>query len=204
MSDSTERRTQADRRAKTRESVLSAAARGLSKFGYASLALEHVARDAGYTRGAVYHQFANKEVLVLSVVEWVSETWDEAVRRPALAEGDPLVSLIAMARGHAHYCRRSPGASVMLTLRVEFTGQDHPIGRALEEIYGRLETECAGLIDAGRRTGTIPAGPPARLTAATYLTVLESVGIELQHEAPHDVELLERAVRGILGVAPVP
>lgn len=202
MDGTAERRTQADRRAATRRALLEAAARGLSVYGYANLALENVARDAGYTRGALYHLFANKEELVLAVATWIQDTWDDEVRQPALAEADPLRSLTAMARGHALYCRRYDGASVMLALRVEFAGQDHPVGSAIGEIYERLEAECAELIGAGRRAGSIPPGPPRRLMAAAFLTVLEAVGIEVRGKAPHDIVLVERAARGVLGVAP--
>lgn len=202
MSETVARRTQADRRATTREALLRAATHGLSTFGYANLALEQVARDAGYTRGALYHQFANKEELVLAVVEWIGQTWDAEVRRPALDEEQPLAALTTMAREHARYCRTSDGASVMLTLRVEFAGQEHPVGRVMGETYDRLEAECAELIGAARRNGSIPPGPPLRLMAAAFLTVLESVGIEVRGTAPHDVELVERAARGILGVPP--
>ena len=41
--------------------------------------LEQVARDAGYTRGALYHQFKDKEDLALAVIEWVDETWRREV-----------------------------------------------------------------------------------------------------------------------------
>ncbi|MBW9207455.1 TetR/AcrR family transcriptional regulator [Mumia sp. zg.B53] len=204
MSGSVARRTQADRRERTRWSLLVAAARGLSTYGYANLVLEQVAKDAGYTRGALYHLFANKEELALAVVEWVAETWDAEVRRPSLDEGDPLAVLLTMARRHAAYCRGHDRARVMLTLRVELTGQDHPVGRAMETTYDRLEAECADLVRAGRRDGSIPAGPPPRLTARAFLAILESVGIELARSAPHDVELVERAVQGVLGVPSPP
>ena len=69
------RRTQAARRAATRAALLEAAARGLSRAGYGNLILEQVASEAGYTRGALYHQFAGKEELALAVVEWVAATW---------------------------------------------------------------------------------------------------------------------------------
>src|SRR4051794_37989789 len=59
------RSTQAERSARSRGALLEAAARGLSRYGYANLALEQVARDAGYTRGALYHQFKDKEDLAL-------------------------------------------------------------------------------------------------------------------------------------------
>ena len=69
------RPTQAQRRARSRSALLEAAARGFSRDGYSALTLERVAAEAGYTRGALYHQFANKEELALAVVAWVGETW---------------------------------------------------------------------------------------------------------------------------------
>ena len=62
------RPTQADRSARSRSALIESAARGLSRQGYGNLVLEDVARDAGYTRGALYHQFEDKEDLALSVV----------------------------------------------------------------------------------------------------------------------------------------
>jgi AcrR family transcriptional regulator len=197
----TTRRTQADRRAQTRSALLEAAARGLSTYGYANLALERVASEAGYTRGAIYHLFANKEDLALAVVGWVDETWTAEVGHLAVDEADPVAALIAMARAHAVYCRRDV-ARVMLALRVEFTGQDHPVGRAIAEILDPLEASFARLVDAGRRSGAIPPGPPPHDLANAYLSTLEAVGIALAGRDPYDVELAERAVRGLLGLQP--
>ena len=182
---------------------MEAAARGLSRYGYANLVLERVASEAGYTRGALYHLFANKEDLALAVVKWVEETWTEEVGCLAAEEADPVDALIAIARGHAIYCRRDV-AQVMLTLRVEFTGQDHPVGQAITEIIDRLAADCSGLIAAGRSSGAIPPGPPPRLMTSAFLGVVEAVGIELAGQAPYDTELAERAVRGVLGLPPTP
>ena len=198
----TPRRRQSERRARSRAALLEAAARGLSRNGYAHLVLERVAGDAGYTRGALYHQFANKEELALAVVEWVEQTWDAEVRRRAAVEADPVDALLALARGHAVYCRRDV-ARVMLALRVEFARQDHPVGRAVARIIDRLVDDCRALISAGRASGPIPPGPPPRELANAYLAAVEAVGIELAGRAPYDVELAERAVRGVLGLPPL-
>ena len=198
------RRTQSDRRATTRTALLTAAARGLSRYGYGNLVLEDVAKEAGYTRGALYHLFPNKETLALAVVEWVGQTWEAEVLQPALAEVDPLASLLTMARIHTVYCRRDAAARVMLTLRVEFAGQDHPVGRVIGENTEALEVACAKLIAEARQRGSLPAGPPAALTARAFMGVLEAVAVELAGQDPHDVELMERAVRGLLGVSPEP
>jgi AcrR family transcriptional regulator len=202
LSGTAVRLTQGERRARTRAALLEAAARGLATYGYGRLVLEDVAAEAGYTRGALYHQFTGKEDLALAVVRWVGETWEAEVLQPALAVPDPLGSLLTMAKGHVVYCRRDAPARVILTLRVEFAGQDHPIGHAISENTRLLEAELAKLISRARRAGSVPAGPPARLTARAFTGVLEAVAIEVAGRPPHDVELMDRAVRGLLGVAP--
>lgn len=199
MTTARPRATQAERRARSRSALLEAAARGLSRYGYGNLVLEDVAREAGYTRGALYHQFRDKEDLALAVLEWVNETWWREVGLPAEAEPDPVSSLITLARGHAVYCRRDV-ARVMMALRVEFSGQDHPVGREIKRVSERLMKRCAGLVSAGRRAGSIPPGPPPRAVALAYWGALEGAVIALAGQAPHDELLAARAVAGVLGL----
>ncbi len=197
----TTRRSQVERRAQSRGAMLEAAARGLARHGYAALSLERVAEEAGYTRGALYHQFAGKEDLALAVVQWVSETWRADVGRVLTEDRDPAETLLALARNHAVYCRRDV-AAVLLTLRVEFDRQDHPVGRAIEKLIAGLLDDCMRLIKAGRADGSIPPGPPVRETALAFIGALESVGIQVSGRAPHDVTLADRATRGILALPP--
>jgi AcrR family transcriptional regulator len=200
---STRRATQAERSARTRAALLESAARGLSRYGYANLVLERVASDAGYTRGALYHQFNDKEELALAVIEWIDRTWREEVGRPVEQQRDPVSALIALARGHAVYCRRDV-ARVAIALRLEFGGQDHPVGRRVEEVSQSLVKRCTRLVSAGRRGGTIPAGPPARAVALAFVGALEGAVIELAGQAPHDELLAARVAAGVLGLSELP
>src|ERR1700693_4838003 len=125
--------TQAERSARSRTALLESAARGLSRYGYSNLVLEEVAREAGYTRGALYHQFKDKEELALGVLRWADETWRREVGEPADQEPDPVAALLAMARGHAILCRTEI-ARVGMVLRVEFSDQDHPIAREVARV----------------------------------------------------------------------
>jgi AcrR family transcriptional regulator len=193
------RTSQAERSARSRSALLESAARGLSRYGYGNLVLEQVARDAGYTRGALYHQFKDKEDLALAVVEWVDETWRSEVGALAEQEPDPAAALIALARGHAVYCRRDV-ARVMMALRVEFSGRDHPVGREIKRISRILVDRAARLIDAGRKQGSIPPGPPARAVARAYWGALEGAVIALAGQAPDDELLAARTVAGVLGM----
>ena len=193
------RMSQDERRHRTRSALLESGARGLSRHGYGNLVLEQVARDAGYTRGALYHQFKDKEDLALAVLEWTDETWRREVGEPAAQESDPVAALLAMARGHAVLCRRDV-ARVAMALRLEFSGQDHPVGRELDRVSEGLVRRCARLIEAGRKEGSIPPGPPARTTARAFIGALEGAVIALGGQAPHDEVLAARAVAGVLGL----
>jgi AcrR family transcriptional regulator len=194
------RSTQAERSARSRAALLESAARGLSRHGYGNLVLEQVAREAGYTRGALYHQFKDKEELALAVLHWADETWRREVGELADRESDPVAALLAMARGHAILCRRDI-ARVAMALRVEFSGRDHPIGRELERVQAGLVKRLVRLIDAGRGNGSIPAGPPAKAVALAYVGALEGAIIALAGQAPHDELLAARAVAGVLGLS---
>ena len=63
-----ERRTQAQRREVTRRAILRAAADRFVDRGIALTSLDDVAAQAGVTKGALYHYFANKDALVAAVI----------------------------------------------------------------------------------------------------------------------------------------
>ena len=193
------RRSQAERSARSRSALLEAAARGLSRYGYGNLVLEDVAREAGYTRGALYHQFSGKEDLARAVLEWVDETWRSEVGAIVDRQSDPAAALIALARGHALYCRRDV-ARVAMALRMEFSRQDHPLGREVERISESLVGRCTRLIKVGRRDGSIPAGPPARTVALAFVGAIEGAVIALAGQEPEDELLVARVAAGVLGL----
>src|SRR6516225_3193626 len=63
------RRTQAERREETRELVLAAAAGVFARRGFHATSLDAVAEEAGFSRGAVYYNFADKEELFLELLD---------------------------------------------------------------------------------------------------------------------------------------
>jgi AcrR family transcriptional regulator len=192
-------RTQAERRARTRAALLEAAARGFSRYGYGNLVLEKVAGEAGYTRGALYHLFAGKEELALAVVDWVADTWEREVWEQAQRAHDPAGVVLALARGHIVFCRRDI-ARVMMALRVEFDGREHPVGAKVADIGKDLAVRFGAVISAGRRDGSIPPGPPAKTLGAAITAAVEGLAIHMAG-APHDEAMAERMARGLLGIS---
>src|ERR1700730_8832903 len=67
------RRTQEERSAATRDALISAARTLWGLRGYAEVGTPEIATAAGVTRGAMYHQFADKAALFGEVVEAVEQ-----------------------------------------------------------------------------------------------------------------------------------
>jgi AcrR family transcriptional regulator len=58
-----------ERRARTREALLGAAARVYARRGFDGATLDEVAEEAGFTKGAVYDHFGSKEKLLLALLD---------------------------------------------------------------------------------------------------------------------------------------
>ena len=73
------RRTQEERSAATRDALIAAARTLWGQRGYAEVGTPEIATAAGVTRGAMYHQFADKAALFREVVEVVEQDVDDIV-----------------------------------------------------------------------------------------------------------------------------
>jgi AcrR family transcriptional regulator len=67
------RRTQEERSAATRDALISAARKLWGMRGYGEVGTPEIAKEAGVTRGAMYHQFTDKAALFRDVVEAVEQ-----------------------------------------------------------------------------------------------------------------------------------
>ena len=67
------RRTQEERSAATRDALIAAARKLWGQRGYAEVGTPEITATAGVTRGAMYHQFADKAALFREVVETVEQ-----------------------------------------------------------------------------------------------------------------------------------
>lgn len=112
MSTSSEKRTQAERSEATRTALTDAARRLFAERGYADVGTEEIVREAGVTRGALYHHFDGKRDLLRAVYEQI--------------EGEIAQDLAE---------RAVPGATVLETLRL---GADRFLDRCLEPEVQRI------------------------------------------------------------------
>lgn len=133
--------------------IQDAAARRFAREGYAAVALEDVASDAGATRGAVYHHFGSKEGLFRAVLQLSHQRVGDAVAAAADAVEDLWEGFLV---GCEAFVRSSLDDDFRRVLLVDGpavvgmaawqTGDAAGSGRHLVEAVEALSAE--GLIDA--------------------------------------------------------
>jgi AcrR family transcriptional regulator len=89
----------------TRDGLLNAARALFAERGYAAVGTEEIVRAAGVTRGALYHQFRDKEQLFEAVFEQVEAETTQRIAEGALgAATDPLAALRAGSHAFLAVC----------------------------------------------------------------------------------------------------
>jgi AcrR family transcriptional regulator len=152
------RMTQAERRQKTREEVLAAASRAFAKNGFHGTSLDAVAEEAGFSRGAVYYNFADKEQLFLELLdrrcaerardlrEVFSGGGDDIAstsEQAQLAAKDALGAMIGDPEWRALYLEFLAHAARDKSFRRAFARRTNDMRAALEEVV----VERAALVD---------------------------------------------------------
>jgi AcrR family transcriptional regulator len=89
------RRTQADRSAATRDALIAAARPLFAEHGFAEVSTDAIVAAAGVTRGALYHQFADKAALFEAALAAVEADIARRLAAEAAAAGitDPVEAL---------------------------------------------------------------------------------------------------------------
>ncbi|WP_277831591.1 TetR/AcrR family transcriptional regulator [Speluncibacter jeojiensis] len=166
--------TRQQAQAQTREHLLTTAAEHFLDRGYAAASLDQIADVAGYSKGAVYSNFANKDELCLAVLDRIRlEKMAEIV---ALLAAEPtLEESFAAFSGWAD---RTIGDRRWTLLEIEFSVRsrhNEAIRRQLAEgaqgVRAAIATIVTGLADRHGLHCTLPAEEAA--------TALLSLGIGL-------------------------
>ena len=187
------KRTQASRSAATRAALVTAARPLFADKGYAAVGTDEVARAAGVTRGALYHQFAGKEDLFAAVFEQVeSELVDGLGAGIAAADPtDPVAMLRADIEGWLAACAEPEVHRIVLIDAPAALGWER--WREIGQRYGvgLVEAAVQSLIDAG----VLPE-QPVRPLAHVLIGAIEEAA--LYAARADDRETATREVRAAL------
>jgi len=146
------RRTQADRSAATRDALVAAARRLFAAQGFAEVPADAIVAAAGLTRGALYHQFADKTALFGAVFEAVEADIASRLADEVAAAGisDPVEALRHAFRTWLDMCAEPEIHRIALIDGPSVLGWTHWREVCQRHVFGLVQALVAEGIEVGR------------------------------------------------------
>ena len=189
--------SRAERQVKTRASLITTAREMFLTDGYAATSLDRVALEAGFSKGAVYSNFAGKEQLCMAVLDSIHEEQIEGV----LSAFAKDVDLDGRIDAFVEWAREGLGKPRWTALEVEFAGvarQSPYVAEALVKRHREITDALTQLIE-----GVVAQeGLDIALTPRQAATALLSLGIGLgamrSLDSSLDVDIFGGIIRALL------
>jgi len=176
-----QRHTRKEQQARTRTQLLQSAGRVFARHGLHQASVEQIVAEAGYTKGALYANFASKEDLFLALLEERFAERIAAVDAQLIDPGDPDDSHDHARADPADFVAQVQRDGEWERLFFEFAahaGRDDAFRGALLTRWLALIARMASLIEQhGARTGVVAPGSPDRL-ALMMLTIANGVALQ--------------------------
>lgn len=148
----TKRRSQGDCSAATRERLIQVARELFAQRGYAGVGTEAIVRQAGVTRGALYHQFRDKADLFAAVVETVELDVMTRIGQVVVAESetDPIAAIKLGADAWLDACADPAVSRIVLLDAPAVLGWERWRAIGLHHEVGLVQALLHAAIEQGR------------------------------------------------------
>ncbi|WP_227012660.1 MULTISPECIES: TetR/AcrR family transcriptional regulator [unclassified Pseudonocardia] len=176
------------KRDEVRSRLLDAAAEVFAQRGYAAARLDEIARAAGFTKGAVYSNFASKHALLAELIEQRVSAHLATSAAELQARDRPGRALEDIAEVFADGIVAGPTWARLLVEIAQQAAYDPEVRAVYTEVRRSLRDELAAALErACDRLGRTPAVPPAQLALT-----MQSLRLGLVLEYGTDPEQVDR------------
>jgi AcrR family transcriptional regulator len=198
----TQRLTRRERKDRTRGDLVAAARTVFLRRGFHSASLDEIAEEAGYTKGAVYSNFAGKDELFLAVLD--AHFRERAARYADLIldQDDPEDSYRAVARFWREANEREPEWSRLVVEFLAHASRHEPLRSAALEVRERGLDAIAAIIETMARRHGVEFSLPTKDIARGSGALNRGMAVEqlLNPELPSEVfeEMHVAYMRGLM------
>jgi AcrR family transcriptional regulator len=194
------RRTQADRSATTREALVAAARPLFAAQGFADVPTDAIVAAAGVTRGALYHQFADKTALFGAVMEAVEADIARRLADAVAAAGvsDPVEALRHAVRTWLDICVEPEIHRIALIDGPSVLGWSRWREVCQRHVFGLVQALLAHGIELGRIRAQ-----PARPLAHVFMGAGDEAALYVAESADHEraraemIAVLDQLIAGV-------
>lgn len=154
--------------------------------GIAGATFEHVAREAGVSRGLLHYYFATKERMLVEVVRRDTEIRVVRLEEPLAAACDVEGVLDVLVSNLMDLIENEPGFFVLL-YELFTAGRRNPeIGRELGEMFRRTREQVATTLDRKAEEGAIDLRFSSEAIVAYLFAIADGVAVQVLSDPERD------------------
>ena len=188
------RLSRAESQARTRDQLVATAQQMFLRDGYAATSLEKVADAAGYSKGAVYSNFRNKDELCLAALDRIHLERAEQIAQ-ALTGSDSLEERLTALQAWAE---EAIGDQDWTALEVEFAIAARRDPRLIDALADRdklIRGMLADLLETHAKELDVPLPMPAEDAATALLSLGIGLGVQRAIDPSIPVRVLTDVIR---------
>jgi AcrR family transcriptional regulator len=173
--------------------------------GAAGSTFDHVAREAGVSRGLLHYYFGSKEKLLVEVVRHDCETRLEAMDERITGAGSVDEIIAALVLGLEEFIEGEPSSPAVIYELLSASRHSDEIRAELAELYRRWRADLADALRAKERDGVVRLEADPEAVASMLFALGDGFGIQVLSDPDWDrtkaFDLGVRIARRLLGAA---
>jgi AcrR family transcriptional regulator len=158
--------------------IVEAMRASVGRRGAAGSTFDHVAQEAGVSRGLLHYYFGSKERLLVEVVRHDSDIRMDALER-ALSQADSVDAIVeALVTQLRHFVSEDPAAHALIHELFSVSRRNEDVRGELAELYRRVRGRVAEILRAKQDAGVVRLRGDADAIASLLFALGD--GLELQ------------------------
>jgi len=163
--------------------------------GIAGSTFDHVAREAGVSRGLLHYYFGTKERLLVEVVRRESEVRLERIEEAIEASTDAEDVLGALVRGFEDFLGEGPTAQVMLYEMLTLAQRHEEIAAELANLGRVTRSHLSDALERKRESGVLALRVDPELAATFMFALADGIMVRRLSEPELDIgPLIEQGI----------
>jgi AcrR family transcriptional regulator len=173
--------------------------------GAAGSTFDHVAREAGVSRGLLHYYFGSKERLLVEVVRHDCEARIAAMEQRVAEAKDADEIIAALVVGLEEFIEGEPGNQAVIYEMLSASRHSEEIRAELAELYRQWRERLAGWLRVKEREGVIRLQADPEAVASILFALADGFGIQVLCDSEWDqnpaFELGVASARQLLGAS---
>jgi AcrR family transcriptional regulator len=181
---------------RTREALLSRSLVLVAERGLSRTSIDHIAKAAGVTKGAMYWHFSSKDDLFVAILDRIRERWQQVVHVPVSARQTSTDRLVQLFESYADLFSKSP--EICLFLQQALLDQhDRKHSALVAKVFAKTARFIAGIIDRGKAADEIRPDVDPMATAHMILGMLAGASQQASISAAQPLRKLLSTARAM-------